>query len=217
MRPVLDGRVAVITGDRFGLAEHIGALGASVASVPGPFSTRDAVKGAFGEAASSKGPIDIVAHAYFPAGALIARPLTDTAEDDWYTCGEELLRAALFVVQAAFVHLRDRGGRIILVTPTAGLEGAAGFVPIATATEGMRSLAKSAGRQWGALGITVNCVAPALSLLGADVDDPVNPPALGRAATIEDVARTIAMLAGDAARSITGVTLPVDGGVVMQP
>jgi 3-oxoacyl-[acyl-carrier protein] reductase len=214
---VLDGRVAVITGDRIGLAERIGACGANVASVPGPFTTRDEVRAAFRQVANKRGGIDIVVHAHFPATALITRSLAETAEREWDTCGEELLRAALFVVQAAFVHLRDRGGRIVLLTPTAGLEGAAGFVPLATATEGVRSLTKSAARQWGARGITVNCVAPPLSLLGAAVAEPINPPALGRAATVDDLAHAIAMLAGDDAGSITGATIPVDGGVVMRP
>jgi 3-oxoacyl-[acyl-carrier protein] reductase len=207
----------LIAGDRLGLAGHLGALGANVASVSGPFSTRDAVRAGFGEVASAQGPIGVVVHAYFPAPALVARSLADTGESEWGACSEELLRAALFVVQSAFEHLRDRGGRIILLTPTAGLEGGADFVPIATAIEGMRSLAKSAARQWGARGITVNCLAPPLSLLGAAVADPVNPPALGRGPTAEDLARAIAMLAGDDARSITGATIPVDGGVVMLP
>jgi 3-oxoacyl-[acyl-carrier protein] reductase len=214
---VLDGRVAVITGDRFGLAHHVAALGANVASVPGPFSTRDAVRAAFSEVATSKGRIDVVVHAHFPTRALVSRPMADTTESDWAACSEELLHAALLVVQAAFVHLRERGGSIILLTPTGGLEGAAGFVPVATATEGMRSLAKSAARQWGSHAITVNCVAPPLSLLGADVADPVNPPALGRPATVEDVARVIALVGGGDARGITGVTIPVDGGTMMQP
>ena len=207
----------VVTGDRIGLAERIGAYNANVASVPGPFTTRDEVRAAFREVASNLGGIDIVVHAHFPAAALITRSLAETAERDWDTCAEALLRAALFVIQGAYEHLRDRGGRIILLTPTAGLEGAAGFVPLATATEGMRSLAKSAARQWGARAITVNCVAPPLALLGAAVTEPVNPPALGPAATVDDLARTIAMLAGDDAGSITGATIPVDGGVVMRP
>ena len=87
----------------------------------------------------------------------------------------------------------------------------------ATAAEGMRSLAKSAARQWGERGITVNCVAPPLGLLGADTPAAVDRPALGRAPTVEDLAHAIAVLASDAARSITGATIPVDGGVVMLP
>jgi NAD(P)-dependent dehydrogenase (short-subunit alcohol dehydrogenase family) len=76
----------------------------------------------------------------------------------------------------------------------------------------MRSLAKVAARQWGSAGITVNCVAVAV--------DPSErgplPPALGRSVDIRrDVAAAVAMLAGAGARAITGVTIPVDGGVVM--
>jgi NAD(P)-dependent dehydrogenase (short-subunit alcohol dehydrogenase family) len=214
---VLDGRVVVITGDRFGLAARLGALGADVTAVPGPFPSRAAVAATFNEVASAHGPIDVVVHAHIPATALRAESLAEMIEGDWEARGEELLRAALFVVQAAFAQLRERGGRIVLLTPTAGLEGAAGFTPIATATEGMRSLAKSAARQWGARGVTVNCLAPPLSLFGADVADPVNPPALGRGPTGEDLARAIALLAGDDALAITGATIPIDGGVVMLP
>src|SRR5437879_9122429 len=96
--------------------------------------------------------IDVVVHV--PAVAPDARPIADLSEDDWDARGEAPLRAALSVCQAAFAHLKRHGGRIILLTPTAGIVGAAGFVPIATASEGMRSLAKSAARQWGERGIT---------------------------------------------------------------
>ena len=192
----------VITGDHVGLADQLRTLGASV------YESFDAA-----EAASA--PIDVVVHA--PEVAPDALAITDTSEDEWAARGEAQIRAGLQTCQTAFAHLRARGGCIILVTPTAGLVGEAGFVPIATASAGLLSLAKSAARQWGQHGITINCVAPSLALLGADVPAPVEPPALGRAATVEDLARTIAVLASDAARSITGVTIPVDGGVVMLP
>jgi NAD(P)-dependent dehydrogenase (short-subunit alcohol dehydrogenase family) len=199
---VLDGQVIVITGDHVGVADQLRALGATVHET-------------FDAAVAATEPIDVVVHA--PAVAPTARPLAETSEDEWDARGEALLRAGLAACQEAFAHLRDRGGRIILVTPTAGLVGEAGFVPIATASAGLRSLAKVAARQWGEHGITVNCVAPSLALLGARVSETVDPPALGRAATVEDLARTIAMLAGDGAGAITGVTIPIDGGVVMLP
>jgi NAD(P)-dependent dehydrogenase (short-subunit alcohol dehydrogenase family) len=199
---MLDGRVIVIIGDPVGLADHLRALGATVYA---SFDLADAVSA----------PIDVVVHA--PAVAPAAQSLADTTDEDWDARGEAQLRAGLRSCQTAFAHLRGRGGRIILVTPTAGLVGESGFVPIATANAGLRALAKAAARQWGEHGITVNCVAPSLALLGAQVPTPVNPPALGRAATVEDLARAIALLASDAAGSITGVTIPVDGGVVMLP
>ena len=213
---MLDGRVVVITGDRFGLAAHLAAAGAVVSSLPGPFVPQAAVAAAFADVAASQGRIDVVVHTHFPPSLLATRPMADLIERDWAR-SETLLAAALFVCQGAFTHLRDHGGRIILVTPTAGLVGEPGFTPIATATEGMRSLAKAAARQWGEHGITVNCVAPSLGLLGAQLPSSVNPPALGRAATVADLARTIALFAADAATAITGATVPVDGGVTMLP
>ena len=211
---MLDERVLVITGDRIGLADRLGALGATVESLSGPFSSGESVESAFaGIAARSR--IGAVIHADLPPASVVAEPLAETAEEEWDAKCEAPLRAALFVCQAAFAHLHEHGGRIVLLTPTAGLVGEAGFVPIATAAEGMRSLAKSAARQWGAYGITVNCIAVPLELLGASVPPPVNPPALGRTATVDDVARAITALIARDAAAITGATIPVDGGVVM--
>ena len=200
-RPLLD-RVVVLTGDRIGLADHLRALGATV------YETFDA-------AVTGSEPVDVVVHV--PSVAAEVRELATLSDEEWDVRAEAPLRDAVVCCQAAFAHLRERGGRIVLVTPTAGLVGSAGHVAATTATEGMRALAKSAARQWGRHGITVNCVAPLLALLGADVAAPVDPPALGRAGTVEDLARTIAALAGEAAASITGATIPVDGGVVMLP
>ena len=199
---MLDGRVIVLTGDHVGLADHLRALGATVHE-------------SFDGAVAIAEPIDVVIYA--PAVAPAAQSIADMSEDEWDARGEAQLRAGLVACQHAFAHLRERGGRIILVTPSAGLVGEAGFVPIAMASAGLRSLAKVAARQWGEHGITVNCVAPSLALLGAAVPEPVDPPALGRPATVEDLARAIAVLAGDGAASITGVTIPVDGGAVMLP
>lgn len=197
---MIDGRAFVIVNDQLGLGDHLGELGATV-------------YGSFDAADVASNEIHAVVHVPVVAPAPLS--LAETTEAEWNAHGEAQLSAALITCQTAFTHLRDRGGRIILVTPTAGLVGAAGFVPIATATEGMRALAKSAARQWGRHGITVNCVAPPLSLLGADAPAPVDPPALGREATAGDLARAIATLASDEAASITGATIPVDGGVVM--
>jgi 3-oxoacyl-[acyl-carrier protein] reductase len=108
--------------------------------------------------------------------------------------------------------MADRGGRLVLVTPTVGLTGAPELVPYATAVEGMRALAKSAARQWGGHGIAVNCVAPPIELVaGAASQPPVGGWALGH------IAPVVALLAGEAAHSVTGTTITVDGGVVMAP
>jgi 3-oxoacyl-[acyl-carrier protein] reductase len=149
---------------------------------------------------------------------IVPAELVDTDEQAWDAHGEALLRTALHDCQRAHATLRDRGGRIVLATPTIALVGATGLAPFAMAAEGMRTLAKAAARQWGAVGITVNCVAPSLDIFGIrhDADGSVVP-ALGRMPTLDDVVAVVASLLGDAGATITGTTITVDGGIVMAP
>ncbi len=174
---------------------------------------------AFAGAAERHGPIDVLVHVPASPDALTRTPLASLDEVGWDARGEAQLRAALWWCQVAHQQIRDRGGRIVLVTPTVGLVGSAGLVPYATAVEGMRALAKTAARQWGSAGITVNCVAPALEVFGvADAEGGPVPPAIGRIPTARaDVAPVIAMLAGAPGHALTGTTIPVDGGIVMAP
>ncbi len=150
--------------------------------------------------------------------AVVQARLIDLDEAAWDARGEGLLRAALHECQLAHAAMHARGGRIVLITPTIALVGADGLAPFAMAVEGMRTLAKAAARQWGALGITANCVAPSLDVLGIrhDADGSVAP-ALGRVPTLDDLVTMVASLLGDAGALITGTTITVDGGVVMAP
>lgn len=113
------------------------------------------------------------------------------------------MRAALGALQTAH---RDGAKRIVLVLPTVGLSGAEGMALEAAVAEGLRALAKSAAKQWGADGITVNCVmvpVPAAGQLS------LAPPALDHV----DVDAVISLLLDDRAGSITAATLVADGGV----
>ncbi len=145
-------------------------------------------------------------------------PIADIDNSEWDRRGEVVLRDALHACQAAYAAMRGRGGRIVLVTPTVGLVGGAGVAPFAMAVEGMRTLAKAAARQWGSAGITVNCVAPSLDVLGGGADlASTAAPALGRAATMADLVAVIVALLGDMGAAVTGTTITVDGGRVMAP
>jgi 3-oxoacyl-[acyl-carrier protein] reductase len=163
------------------------------------------------------GTFDALVHVPELRVASPPRALADLDDGEWDRGGEAVLRAALHACRRAYPVLRGRGGgRIVLVIPTVTLVGAAGYAPFVMACEGIRTLAKTAARQWGSAGITVNCVAPSLAVFGVDDDgDGAVAPALGRTPCVDDLARVIAALLGEAGGVVTGATIPVDGGVVM--
>jgi NAD(P)-dependent dehydrogenase (short-subunit alcohol dehydrogenase family) len=245
---VLAGRVVVVTGASrglgrdlaLGLADAGAAVGVVDRAATGPVAQAITDAGgravavdtsvealaetsdAFATVAGALGPLDTVVHASVDPDALVPGALADVADSDWDTRCEAPLRAALACAQAAFTQLQDRGGRLVFVTPTVALTGAAGLVPYTTALEGIRALAKSAARQWGRHAITVNCVAPPLELLAADgrgaPEPTVGDPALGRAPDGRtDLAPVVPWLAGPGAGFVTGLTVTVDGGIVMAP
>jgi NAD(P)-dependent dehydrogenase (short-subunit alcohol dehydrogenase family) len=209
----LHDRVAIVAGGdtTFGseLAAGLEDAGATVHVTPGRVAAADDALAAFTPFA----PVDVLVHVPFDNAALTRAVLAATGEADWDARCEAVLRSALWSCQAAHDVMAERGGgRIVLVTSTAGMVGRAERVALATAAEGMRSLAKVAARQWGIVGITVNCVAVAVD---PDAGGPL-PPALGRQLDVRrDVGAAVSLLASESAGALTGVTIPVDGGVVM--
>jgi 3-oxoacyl-[acyl-carrier protein] reductase len=185
---LLSGRSVHVSGDDDTLAPGLAAHGATLV---GP-----------------EGPVDVVVHVV--TGDLTEQSLADTSPDAWTRRCDRVIADAIDAAHAAHARMAGRGGRIVFVTPSFGLTGAAGLVPLATAAEGVRSLAKTAARQWGADGITVSCVARRVA--GPEVAIPTfGPP------TADDVAGVVALLATDEAGAVTGATLVVDGGTVLVP
>jgi len=245
----LDGRVAVVTGADQplgrGLALALGGAGAPVALLGDPahlapltaeLASRDrpavaiettlrdraALEQAFATAADELGgPVRIVVHAAVPPVAFERVAFEDVDDRRFDAVWEGTMTAALAVLQASYTHLHGAGGRIVVVTPTVSMSGAPSLVPYAAAMEGQRLLAKSAARQWGPDGITVNCLAPApehqpIGVASSDVS--LAPPALGGPGDAEtDLGPVVVFLAGDGAHFLTGETVGADGGVWMAP
>jgi 3-oxoacyl-[acyl-carrier protein] reductase len=162
-----------------------------------------------------------VVHVCSDDPALQTGPLTATEAARWHAGCELVVWRALTTLQAAHsAFAPDGGGRVVVVTATAGVSGAPSSVPFVAAVEGVRALAKSAARQWGAIGISVNCVSVPLELLApthAGHTSFLPPPALLRDDPVDDVAAAVAFLCSEGARGISGATLLVDGGAVMAP
>ncbi len=122
-------------------------------------------------------------------------------------------------------------GRIVNVGGTFGMRGRAGRLAYSASKWGLRGVTKSFALELGPYGITVNTVAPGMvdgprfrekvcadmaARLGITAREAAARHAadyaLGRISTARDVANACIFLASDAARQITGVDLPVDGG-----
>jgi NAD(P)-dependent dehydrogenase (short-subunit alcohol dehydrogenase family) len=217
----LDGRVAVVAGRPSPLSAAIaGAVaeaGADVRRIDPPADPAGATA-----VLGAGPPPDVVVWADVDPDALLPGAVVNLAEADWVRRCEDPVRSTLWLLQAAYPHLRGRNGRLILVSPSVGLEGAASLVPLATAVEAQRLLAKSTARRWGGDGVTVNVVTvpvtaldPALVDLAPDAARTEH--ALPAADAVRSAASTVVWLAGAAAAGITGATIGADGGAVMAP
>ncbi|CAB4619864.1 unannotated protein [freshwater metagenome] len=189
------------------------------------FSDPAAVAASFADIAA-RGTIGRVVFCYIDESAFVPAPIIEMDEPAWDATGERSLRAAFVTLQEVHRNIVD-GGRVILVLPTVGAVGVAGLVPLCSAVEGIRVMAKAVARRWGARSITVNTIEVELSafILGDEpVGDRILPAVstLGAAAlpagsAVGDVVGLIGMLSTEAAGAVTGALLVADRGTVMLP
>lgn len=220
----LTNKVAVVTGGAKGigaatvtLLESVGAKVEVLDLERGIDVTKEEqVKAAFARI----GPIDILVN---NAGRAVRKSAVEVKKEDWDAVIELNLTALFLCSRLAHPHMKKRGGgAIVNLASIMGLSG--GIYPNASyqaAKGGVVNLTRALALEWAADNIRVNAVAP--TYVRTDLTTPIfaNPELLktvmghtplGRLPEPHDIAAAIVFLCSDAARCITGVTLPVDSG-----
>ncbi|PWC33518.1 3-hydroxybutyrate dehydrogenase [Azospirillum sp. TSO35-2] len=181
------------------------------------------------EAAALLGPIDILVN---NAGVQHVAALHEFPDDQWDLLLAVNLSAAFHTIKAAVPAMRERRwGRIVNTASVLGMVGAPHKPAYVAAKHGLIGLTKSVSIELAPHGITCNAVCPGTVLTpiierqiaqqaqvtGLPEDQVLKAVFLekmptGRLIGPEEVAAAIAFLCSDAAASITGAVLPVDGG-----
>jgi len=220
----LKNKTAVVTGGAKGIGAATARLfresGAKVVVLDiaegCDVTDEDQVKKAF----AGIGDIDILVN---NAGRAVRKSAVEVQKDDWNAVLDLNLTATFLCSRLAYPYMKKRGGgAIVNLASIMGFSG--GIYPNASyqaSKGGVVNLTRALALEWAADNIRVNAVAP--TYVRTDLTTPIfsNPELLktvmghtplGRLPESEDIAAAILFLCSDAARCITGVTLPVDSG-----
>ncbi len=145
------------------------------------------------------------------------------SEDDFNAVIDTNLKGCFHCIKGVTrPMLKQRGGRIINISSVVGVIGNVGQLNYCASKAGVIGMTKSAARELGSRGITVNAVAP--GFIQTEMTDVLPENAkeivlaqipLKKFGEVTHIAETVAFLASDKAAYITGQVIQVDGGMGM--
>ena len=181
----------------------------------------DDIAQSFAAAVEAFGRIDVLVN---NAGRTLLKPAVEVTWAEWDDVMTINLKGAYFLAQKFAAHCIAGGhpGSVVNMASTHGLTGLAGRSVYGISKGGLIQMSRMLAIEWAPCDIRVNAVAPSTALTDsrkALLDDKARERMLaripsGRFVTPEEVAAAVCYLASPAAKSVTGHTLPVDGGLV---
>jgi NAD(P)-dependent dehydrogenase (short-subunit alcohol dehydrogenase family) len=221
----LGARVAINGRTEQSVATAIAELDAGdrAVGVPGNVGSVEGCESIVTAAIKALGGLDVLVN---NAGVIFELPIEKSDEAIWDETLNLNLKATFFCSRAAIPALRAARGAIVNTASVAGLQGFEGISVYCASKGGVVNLTRALAMEL-APEIRVNCVCPGYvdtDMIRRDYIDLCDDPAeaereaedevpLKRIATPEEIAKAIVYLASGDARFITGVALPMDGGM----
>src|SRR5260221_1797442 len=240
----LTGKVALVTGGNGGLGlgmakglaaagaavmvagrdaeknrRAVESLGAGAAAIAVDMVQDGGASAAVAATVQKFGRLDIVVN---NAGANIRKPPQDYSLEEWHSVLNINLTSMFVCCQAAYPHLRARGGKIINIGSMMSIFGASFAAPYGASKGAVVQLTKSLAVAWAANNIQANAVLPGwidtdLTKRARQEIDGLHDRVLARTpaarwGAISDFAGIAVFLASPASDFVTGTAIPVDGG-----
>ena len=202
------------------IVDEITINGGQASSFPCDISDSDTLSEIVTEIIKENSRIDILVN---NAGITKDSLLMRMSIEQWDDVINTNLKGAFHCTKAVVRYMmKNKFGRIINITSIVGLTGNAGQANYAASKAGLIGMTKSIAKEVASRGITANCIAPGWietsmtdKLSGEVKNEFLSHIPVGRIGSPDDIANAVIFLASDEAGYITGQTITVDGGRII--
>jgi NAD(P)-dependent dehydrogenase (short-subunit alcohol dehydrogenase family) len=221
-------RIAVVDIDAVAgpqTAEEVEASGGRAAFLRADVSKANDVQEMFTRLIELFGRLDVLIN---NAGYHISKNVEDTSEQEWDYILNTNLKSVFLCSKYAIPHLRETRGSIINMSSMVGLVGQRNAGAYSATKGGIIAMTRGMALDFAKDGIRVNCICPGwveTPLVEDWFGQQADPRAaktyiygrhpLGRIATPEEVGEAAVFLCSEQSSFVTGVALPLDGGVTL--
>ena len=215
------GATVIITGRREAvLREAVEFLGESVQYVVNDVTDLSGIDGMVAEVEATYGPLDILVN---NAGINLKKPALEVTDEEFSRILHTNLHSVFALTRACGSRMVARQkGVILMISSMAAYYGIDRVVAYAASKSAVEGMVKVLASEFSAQGVRVNAIAPGFietemsrTAMNSDPerrDRAMRRTPMGKFGKPEDIGHAAVFLASEAARYITGVSLPVDGG-----